>query len=186
MVSLVFTLFEELENRVESIFITFRNKNKHFEFNEVFSGQLEDWRHDYDIVCQFVDQLNKSFGHIILIIIAYTVSESIATFYESVSEYAYTVQIFMAFDIKGMMKEVNSTTVLLKLENHTLKSHANKIENLENFHNFLLIVASLVEVFKFFVQLSKHFHQTFQLWFRLLIILVPSYRMTKKVVFFKV
>ena len=177
LVSLALHIFEELENRIELLFSKFSYR-PNTKMTHDFSEQLEEWRHQYDLVCRFVDQINKSFGLIILIILAYSVAVSIATFYKSITVYSYIVQIFLTFDAEEMIKNLNSTAASLNLD-PILDNEV--IDMIKICYTSLETMVSVTNSWKNFDQLLTLFHQSVKLWFRLLIVLVPSYRMAKKV-----
>lgn len=68
VVSVTALLFEELDDRVESILGSAMDDSR-------FSTDLESWKRHHRLVCHVVDSINKTFGLIVLILLGHVIME---------------------------------------------------------------------------------------------------------------
>ena len=66
-------LFDELDKRIEEM------ATKSADCEEMM-GQMNDWRSHYDLVCQLVEQINRSFGLVLLLITGHDFATAIMDF----------------------------------------------------------------------------------------------------------
>ena len=86
-------LFDNLESEITSIMAQKRITDKNID-NE--SAKLENWKNQYDLVCRFVEQINRVFGFFLLII-------SIHDFANCILDFA---NILQHLDLKESLREI--------------------------------------------------------------------------------
>ena len=169
-------IFNVLENRIEAIFQTLDRTNQ-VDRNEL-SCQLENWRHHYDLACQLVDQINDNFGYIILFNLTYGISVSIGEFFEFTAMYAFAVQIFARIDVNKMMEDFPTTLESLGIEP---RDDAITLCIFSSF-DMLSRSASVKQMGQ--IQMARNAKEIVLFWIRLLIILIPAYRLVKNVLIY--
>ena len=88
-------LFNELDMKVDEFVEKMKTDPKRDEQENV-SLELETWKNQYDLVCRFVEQINRSFGFFLLIITGIDFATSILEFYN----------ILAAFDFRGLLQNL--------------------------------------------------------------------------------
>ena len=98
-------LFEELDERVETIAEKASNNQEYFE--QEMAVELNELSCQYDLVCQLIEQINRSFGFVLLIITGHDFSIAIMDFskildYLEVSQEFYK-GIYTSFILKEFL-----------------------------------------------------------------------------------
>lgn len=165
--------FKDIENTIEDSLCRKLFKREH-ELKE----KLEILRHRYDLACRFVDQVNDSFGLILLLNLSWFFYRSLSTFSELLVAYAYIVIMGLRFDFWNMSWAIkliemnylnNKTGNSLKYGSSTvsLSTLLQRHYSLENSCYIIFFYS-----FLFFITI----------WSRFLIIVVPSINLHKQVI----
>lgn len=174
LIQIPLLLFEELENMLENIAPLNLVEDK-----KQFSVELDRWLYLFDAVSRYVDELNNTFGLILLIDLSWIFAKSIITFCEMILSYGFIVFIPLRFDLKRMQSDF----LILDL-------HFSSISGIT--HTETLFFLNREKYFKSIVMLfylNTHAYHWIKLkivflvllWYRFLIILIPSNNMFNKV-----
>lgn len=167
-------LFEELDQEIMEITAT-EGITEDFQL----SSQLENWKYKYNLVCNLVGEIQNFFGLIIFINIIWVFIESIVSFHESVTIYAFF--IFMRrYDFPVVLRD------LYLIEHSLHKLSESEIRYAQDYiytYNCkgLLLQYYLVATTVFSRSYYMYPMRLFRLWFRLLMILIPCCRTKNRV-----
>ena len=86
-------LFEELDSRIENMAKQLADIDHE---EHISSAKLENWKDQYDMVCRFVEQINRVFGFFLLIITCHDFATCILDF----------SNILQHLDFKGLVEKI--------------------------------------------------------------------------------
>lgn len=157
-------LFKELQEQLQDIMA----KSVHEDGREEITLELDDWRRRYETVCRFADEINNNFGFMLLTNLSWIFSKSIENFRETMFTYAFLVISVFVFDLDRTMKNF----LYLKMNEISMDLSDHEIFLNPKYAKSLRMFVTQKEMFT----LIPHILGFIQIWFRLLIIVIPASR----------
>lgn len=172
VVSIVTLIFQEVNEKLGMVCNNFESRTL---IGAQFSTDLEAWRSQSELVNRLVDQINECFGLVLLLNLGHHCASSINVFFEIVTLYTGVLLVILRYDLFNMVQilfEASNDWNMMQFPD----MRRNILASLEvasryhySFHSIGSVAAPMTSL------------NLFRIWIQLLIILVPSVRMTLQV-----
>lgn len=173
-------LFEELDYKLQYLLPLHDCDNDEVPSDDSqLSLDIENWMRCYEMLRQYVEELNTNFGFIVLANLAWIFSESISAFFEGIFTYTFIVSISLQFNVWEMA--TNVLLLELNLNPHKYNFNVNgtpdALEVLTSIPSYDALRRSTYYELGTYYGMAMILLKFIAIWLRLLLILVPSYRL---------